>query len=249
MRAVATTRSTHRRRLGAVASLALVSVLAVGCGDDSDGDNGNDSGESASTLSQDQLNQAVIPVEVLGTEWTEEPEDDEDDSSALGCLSEIDQVTEDIEPESEIEKTYAEGEIGLPQVQSAVATFEDEQEFAEAFDAVQAAMTECTNAEGTDEEGTVYDLAVTTDETAAEGVDDQLNLVASGSITAADGQELGLSVHMTMARVANHVTLVATTDLGDETELHGALTDIGIDRLIAVIAGEEPAETTAPEPA
>lgn len=249
MRAVPRSSRSARpaRRIGVVASLAVVSVLAVGCGDDSD-DAG--SGDPAAVLSEDQVASAAIGLDNLGEGWTEEPADEEEDSPAPGCLGEIDQVTETDEPAAEVEKTYGHGEISLPRVQSGVATFDDEDSVASAFDDVQVALADCTTVEGTDEEGTEYNLTLTYDDSATgDAVDDQLNLVAAGTILTPGGQEVSLSLHMTMARIDNNVALIATSDFSDPATLHASVSQIGIDKLAAVVAGEEPPATTAPAPA
>jgi hypothetical protein len=49
-----------------------------------------------------------------------------------------------------------------------------------------------------------------------------------------------------MIRVGNVITQVSTLDLGDESEMHAGLVQIALDRLTAVLDGEEPPTTAAP---
>ncbi len=252
------TRSASWRRLGALTSLAIVAALATGCSDGDDGDADDPEtvtvtetadGGTAGALSDEQLEQVVLTPENLGEGWTERSTDEEDDSDeGPGCLADIDEVTESVEEAGEVDKSFVYGDAGVPQVESGASTFDDEGAITNAFDEVQAALTNCTSATGTDD-GTTYDLTLTTDDTAAEGVDDQVNLVANGTISDASGNNIEISLHLTMARVGSTVVTIGTTDFSDISAAHETYAQIGIDRLIAVVAGEEPAATTAPAPA
>lgn len=252
MRTVATRPSPARpgaRRLGALAALALVSVLAAACGDD--GDDGSDGGDSGATvLSDDQLQTASITLDNLGPGWAEEPVEDDDDSPAPGCLGDAEAVTDGVDPDAEVKKSFAYGEQGLPGLETGVQTYGDEDEITDVFEEVQAVYAECTSVVGTDDEGNSFDLTLSTNEDpSSEGVDDQINVTATGTFTSPEGQTVEVSLHQTAVRIDNNIATIGTTAFTDATAAHATYAQIGIDRLVAVVAGEEPPATTAPAPA
>jgi hypothetical protein len=241
------THLTPFRRLATVAVLALLATTATACGGD-DEDSG-DSGSGDATVTQEQVDAAALTLEnFTGEDWEEVPfEEGEDDGP--GCFGEISATVDELEPDLEADHTFEDNTISLPSVDSSVSSFDDEDAITAKFDEVQELLATCTTIAETADDGTVYDLTLTTDEEALAGADDQINLVLTGTITPAGGEETNISQHATMIRVGNVISQVSTVDFGDESVMHAALAQIAVDRLTAALAGEEPPAAAAPEPA
>ena len=256
-----------RRRLGALASIALVAGMATACGGDGDdepeaeetvtvtagaeeSETTDEDGEGGTPLTEAQLQEVVLSADNLGEGWTGGPSDEEDETDeGPGCLGDIDEITESVEEAEEVDVTYGYGEVGLPQVESGASTFDDEATIATAFDDVQAALTTCTTVQGTDDEGSTYDLTLVADETTSDdALDDQINLTGSGSVTDSSGNDFQISLHLTMARLGTTVVTIGTTDFSDQSAAHEVYAQIGIDRLVAVSSGQTPPATVAPAP-
>jgi hypothetical protein len=268
----------HRRRhLATAGSLALIALLAVGCGDDegdpeaqetetvfvdADGnviedptDGGGDGGDvaddSGPALTQEQLEVVVLTPENVGDGWTGGPVESDDDSVAPGCFGEISAISDSLDPleVAEYDVEYAFGDSGVPEVSSGASSYEDGNVVAQAFAELSTVLGACTSLTGPDSEGNTWDLTVTTDETAvSDATDDQINVIASGTLADTSGTEYEVTLHQAYVRIGKNVITIGVTDVSDQSALHAGYTQIAIDRLIDVIIDSEPDVTTGPQP-
>ncbi len=140
-------------------------------------------------------------------------------------------------------------ETRLMIVSSRVASFGDETAAAAAIDTLFDNVGECTHFED-DEEGivTVLDLEVST-ETSDEESDTQFAMIGGGSW--GEGTEsVPVGMGFSATRVDNNITMVMLLSLGylEDNALVAPYTDLSIDRLLAVAAGETPEEVVGPTP-
>lgn len=179
----------------AAATLALVSLLAAGCGDDggdaeaqetetvfvdADGNvieppddttddttDGGDVDDSGPALSQEQLEVVVLTPENVGPEWTGGPVESDEESSSPGCFGEIDAISDSLDPieVAEHDVEYGYGDSGVPQVASGASSYEDGNAVAQAFTDLHSVLSGCTSVVGTDDEGNEWDLTVSYDDT------------------------------------------------------------------------------------
>jgi hypothetical protein len=242
----------------ALAGLAAIALLAAGCGDDSgSGGGGND----VETLSQEQVEQALLTIDNLGPGFVvaEEDDDEEDeDDSGLGCLfsdieeSPLDKLAEDDNVEAEVEYEF-QAEIPSPGVQHSISSSpEVDPDDEDVLQPIVDAIDGCTEVDETDDEGNVLDLAVSYDtEISDEKADEQVNLFAEGTMTTPDGVEVPISFRFAFTRLDNNLSMLGVFTVFDDNggPLFDAYQQIAVDRLAAVIDGEEPEATTAPAPA
>lgn len=231
------------RRLAAVAVLALVATTAAACSDDE----GSDDSGGDTSVTQEQLDAAALTLEnFTGDDWEEVPHEEGESDSSPGCLGEIGTSIEELDATLESKHQFEDNTIGLPSVSHEVLYFEDEDAISAKVDEVQELLSGCTEISETTEDGLVYDVTVTSDETpVSDEVDDQINITVAGTVTQ-EGTSNNISQHLSVSRIGNVLTEVSTLDLGDESEMHSGLAEIAVDRLVASLAGEEPAETAAP---
>ncbi len=240
------------RVLARVAVAALVSLLAAGCSDDGDSDSDvkdDESKAAVGALTEEQIAEAVLQEDNLGEGWTSEPSDDSDDNPAPGCLRDIEGLTDGLPEKAKGGTELSYGEDELPSVESTVSAYQDEAAISALFDQVQTALTGCTTISATDDEGLTWDLTLTSDEELTLDVDDQSNVSGSGTLTAEEGQTVDIYIEWTNVRVGQNIGAITTFDVQSRTAEHDTWAQIAVDRLNAVIAGEEPAATTAPAPA
>ncbi len=237
-----------RRALAAAGSILLLTLVAAcGADDTSSGDSG-DGGDTASVevLSEEDATTALLSETNLGELYAVvEQEDDEDDESSFGCLDALDDMEETGAP-TEVDRTFEfEGDLGLPSIGSEVSSYESVDDATAAFETFRSALEGCESVDETDPEGTRTQLTVTLDdEISISDAEEQANLVATGTISGGGG-EYPFGIFFTAARVGNHVTTVGIVELGDE--VGGSIdeyTQVAVDRLTAVIAGEEPEDVT-----
>jgi hypothetical protein len=136
-------------------------------------------------------------------------------------------------------------------VTSLVTSFTDDGQSEAAFAEVQADFGSCTHYEDTTDAGetTVVDIENNTD-TATDEVDEQLNLVGTGLWTAPDFDDVDMGFGLSLARVANNVTLTQVISIGvaEDNALLEPYTEIAVDRLVAVANGETPEDVAGPVP-
>ncbi len=263
-----------RRRLVTTAgSLAVLSLLVVGCGDDggdaaaqetetvvvdpdgnvvtdqSDSDVADDSGPA---LTQEQVEVVVLTPENVGDGWTGGEVESDEDTDAPGCFGEIETISDSLDPievaERDVEYTY--GDSGLPSIRSGASSYEDGNAVAQAFLDLGTVLSGCTSVTGTDGDGTTWDLTVSYDDTVvSDATDDQINVTASGTLTDSSGTDYELTLHQTYVRIGKNVLTIGVTDLSDQSALQTGYTQIAIDRLVDVIIDSEPDQTTGPQPA
>ena len=266
----------HRRRhLATAGSLALIALLAVGCGDDegdpeaqetetvfvdadgnviedqTDGDGGDVSDDSGPALTQEELEVVVLTPENVGEGWTGGPVESDDDSVAPGCFGEISAISDSLDPleVAEYDVEYEFGDSGVPEVSSGASSYEDGNAVAQAFVELRTVLGACTSLSGPDSDGNTWDLTVSTDETAvSDATDDQINVTASGTLTDTSGTDYEVTLHQTYVRIGKNVITIGVTDVSDQSALHAGYTQIAIDRLIDVIIDSEPDLTTGPQP-
>jgi hypothetical protein len=235
----------------------VVSLLAVGCGDDAGDAEAQETetvliDDSGPALTQEQLDVVVLTPENVGDGWTGGTVESDDDSDSPGCFGEIDAISDTLDPievaERDVEYDY--GDSGPPQITSGASSYQDGNAVAQAFDDLAAVLRECTTVVGTDDEGGSWDLTVTTDETlSTDTIDDQVDVTATGTYTHASGSEFDVTLHQTFVRIGKNVLTVGVSDFEDQSALHDAYVQIAIDRLVAVIIDSEPSQTTGPQPA
>jgi hypothetical protein len=137
-------------------------------------------------------------------------------------------------------------------ITSLVSSFADEEQAESAFEAVQTDFESCTHFEETDEatgDTTVIDVESDTD-AATDDVDHQLNLVGDGLWAGEGFGDVELGFGLSLAQVDNNVTLTQVISLGvsADSELLAPYTEIAVDRLVAVMAGEAPQDVPGPAP-
>lgn len=218
-----------------LAALTLVTVAALsGCG----GDDGSSS--SATTLTKQQATEALLSLDDLGDGF-KVAEDDDDDDSSMGCLDDFEGIDDVVgEPTVEAEADYeADTEISLPGVLSAVASFESDAPAKKGMSEIRKALTDCTEVEQTDDDGTQFRLTIASDDKkAGPEADDQVNLSANGTVTT-QGLTVPMAVHMSIIRVANHVTMSGIVTMGEEArEDADEIAAAALARIVAVIEGD-----------
>ncbi len=262
-------RTVRSRSLAPVAMLALVAALAAGCGDgdkdaddpqtvfvDQDGNTINPSGgdddddDAVAPLTADQIAQAVLQPDNMGTGWAATPSTDDGEEAAPGCLADADALAESLEKQERGGTEFAYGDSELPFVESTASAYADEAAITAVFDQVQTVIGACTTISAPDGDGNQWELALTYDEDPTyDDVDDQLHIVATGTLTQAGGSPTDITIEWTNVRVGPNVGAITTVDIVSRTTEHAAWSQIAVDRLVDVIDGEEPEATTAPEPA
>jgi len=210
-----------------------------------DGEDGEDAGTPS--LTEEQIAEAVLQSDNMGSGWTSTPSI-EDETAAPGCFADVDTLTEGLTKKAKggTDFTYS---SGLPDVESTVSAYDDENAISAVFDQVQTALAACTTVSGADGDGNEWNLSVTTSEDATFDVDDQLAVSASGTITEPGGSPTQIYIEWTNVRVGPNVGSVTTIDIEPRPTEHDIWAQIAVDRLLAVVNGEEPAATTAPAPA
>lgn len=240
-------RRPGRRRSSAAAVLVATAGLLVACGGGSE--EGGSGGPGTVVLDDDQVERALLTLDNLPDGWVESSEDDDDDEDAPGCLANLDDL-EGTDSESDADIDFEAGDdIGLPALSNGVASFGSERDVTEAMDTFRDAFEDCNHIDYTDpEDGTTIVLDFESDdEKSSPEVDDQFNLKATGTI--ASGLELPFGLWVSVARIDNHTTTVMLTDLDLGTgTLLDPYTAIAVDRLVAVIDGEDPEATQGPAP-
>lgn len=246
-----TTRTTTRKTLSAAVGLTLLAALVAGCGDDSDndGDKSKDAGSDVPALTADQLAEVVLDENNMGPDWTGTPGEDSD-ALGPGCIGEVKQLTDSID-ETDKERIDYTFQGGAPYLSSSASAYPDEKALADVFDQVEQTLGDCTSVTGTDSDGWEYDLQVTYDDTIeSDSLDGEIRVRFAGTVTA-EGQSQEISQAITMFRMGPNIVQVALSANGDlaATDSIETYGQIALDRLLAVAAGEQPAETTAPAPA
>jgi hypothetical protein len=220
------------------AALALAALLLTGCG------SGDGSGSSGATvLSKDDLKDAVLTADNVGPDFVVD-EDDENDDPAPGCLDALDILDEQADEVNKAEATYAaDNEVGLPSILSGAASFGSVKDATSAIDSLEDALDGCTKVTEEDDDGTSYDLDVSSDtEKTANDVDQQLNVDVTGTITSQE-VDFPFNIHSSVVRVDNHLLIVATGDIeDDDIGLVDPLTELAVSRLLSVLDDKEPTD-------
>jgi hypothetical protein len=202
-------RTVPARRAALAAPLVALALLGSACS----GGDGDPAEAEAELLTEAQATEALLTLEDVGEGFTEvEPQDDEEEESSggLGCLDDIqfDEVDADVEVEAQFDAT---NDLAVPSVFSSVASFADQAVLETALEDFRAVLEDCTSIDETDENGTRFTLDVATDDTAADGADEQLNLVATGSIVAGP-TEVPFGFWVSIVRIGNDGTFVGYVD-------------------------------------
>ena len=267
------TSTRHRRLVATAGALALVSLLAVGCGDDGgdaeaqetetvfvdadgnviddQGDGGDVADDSGPALTQEQIDTVVLTPENVGDGWTGGTVESDDESDAPGCFADVDAISDGLDPievaERDVEYSFGDD---VPQVSNGASSYQDGNAVAQAFVDLEAALAACTTVTGTDSNDNTWALDVITDTTVlSDATDDQINVTASGTLTATDGTVYDVTLQQTYVRIGKNVITIGVSDFTDQSELHAAYTQIAIDRFVDVVSGSEPDLITGPQPA
>ena len=233
----------------AVGLTVLVLTSLAACGGDTE-ENGSGSADTESSelevLSAEEAEQALLPQAVMGEGFTAGEPSEESNEGAPGCLSALDDL-DDIGSETKAEVEYTStSEIGLPTVEHSVFSYTEIEPISARIEEVSTALEGCDSVEETDDEGTTYALDVTlSTDTTTEGAEEEITLEAVGTVSQGD-QEFPIGVYMSSVRVENHVSVVAYTDFPEDeaasSEAFSSSVSAAAERLVAVAAGEEPAD-------
>lgn len=220
-----------RRTTLAAPLLALSLVAALGaCSGSEDG-----SGGGSDLLTEAEAGEALLTLEDVGEGFEEvTPEDDDEEETGLGCLDAIElaDADADVEAEAQFDAT---NDVGLPSVLSSVASFEEQGALEDALESFRSALEDCTSVDETDADGTRFTLDIATDDTAAEGVDEQLNLVATGTVLAGE-LEVPFGFWVSVVRIGNDGAFVGYVDVDASAgeQRIAELTGLAVDKLTAV---------------
>ncbi len=249
-----------RRAAAAAAVLTLsLTLTACGGGDSASTDEPSTPAPSASTdaapseessasngatvLDDEQLSSSVLTADDLPDGYVDDPSADSEssDSFAGSCLQDISTLTDqpEFEGDTKAEASFVlDGDAGQNSVMSQVESYADEQEVVSAIAQFSDVVGGCTEAKGTDPDGTAYDLTLQSDQTVSlDGVDEQARVAIKGTITTG-GLELPVYIGYNVARIANNIVVISTFDAGDVAqsivEQTDALTQVSVDRLVEV---------------
>lgn len=242
-----------RRAVPLSAALLLASAFLAACGDDgSSAATGDDpTTEAVVLLEESQAEEARLAIENLPDGWAVQPaSDDEEDGEddELGCLSALDSIEDEVDSEYDVEVDFAmTNDFNLPGVNSTVSAFDTEESATKAMGLLRAGLEDCDRVDVTDpDDGTRIVLDVALVDALADGADEQITLTATGTINV--GMELEFGMWMSMVRIGNHTTMVGISDIGTVAgDALDAYTDLAVERLVAVLDGEEPPATQGPE--
>ena len=248
------------RRTAAAATVLTLSLALTACGsDDTDAqtpesspsatpgptDEAGETGETGGgpVLSEDELTSALLTAEDLPGGYVIDPDDEEEDSTAFegSCLEVIGDLTDrpEFEADSEVEQAFTlEGDAGQSGAKNQGESYADSQQIMDAIELFADALTDCTSATGTDEDGFEYDLQVQFDQTVSlTGVDQQVRVAVRGTLST-EGLELPVDVGFNVARIGNNLITVNTLDIGEVGDGIVASTDVvaqvSVDRLAEV---------------
>lgn len=255
------------RSLRWIATWVIAATLLTGCSDHdvpsavtpSSSPESQDSslGSSPRQLTVEQARDALLTAENLGEGYEDAPDEDgTGESPPLGCLeaiSDFDKDVQGVDAKAQfafMPRTTA----GVPDVTSGVLSFGTVDQATSFMRRFASTFASCQRVDKRAENGIAVDLSVTfEDRVADDNVDEQANLYAEGSFRFQD-QGLQFSIAMSVARAKNNIIAVLTTDL-DSLAVVAPLTKeylrLGVDRLRAVMAGEDPPNDTSsvsPEP-
>lgn len=234
------------------AALLVTAVLASACVSSGEqpslatGEGEESAKTSQAVLSWGQAQQALLSLDNLGDDFIMNPAGAHSWAPASGCLSVL-EVTDSQEAsvEAAIDYVYL-GGTARASIYNSVASFEQAAEITGAFDEVRAALESCRQVDITNEQGFRLQLdAEVEDRETTTHADDQINILVSGT-QAYNGVAEPLRIAMSLVRVDNNTTTVSIRGgggLGWE-QLHG-YTEIAVDRLVAVAAGQSPPEVLA----
>jgi hypothetical protein len=264
--------SLHR---GLIAGLLAAAVLTA-CGDEATSDGSDrepdEAGASdvsarlaprfatASVLDETRAGLAILALANLGPGFepsSDSPAEEETEAPIEGEIA--------CDAEVSFEDRFDPGNLALAEasedylyfdearlllVTSVVDSFGDEDTAETLFADLAEQLDDCTElGEVIGDESTEISLTVDT-EPATGDVDDQLNSVGGGIWTEEGEPDFPIALGFSIARVDNNVTMTMMISLGvlEDTQLLAPYTEIAVDRLVAVAAGELPEETAAPMP-
>lgn len=226
-----------RSSLGAACLAAL--LLTLGCG-------AEQAPETAPApvrlkiLDEEELTRALLTEDTVGAGFVAERFGwNINDTGWPGCLEPLNGITYFSAPTREVlVGIHADTDQNFPVIMSAAAAFSTEKEAADALPALRDKLADCTTIEVV-ENGTRFDLRVTReDERGPRAVDDQVNVLARGSMHV-EGGNVPLSFGFSVARVENNVVLSGflTARSGSVSTETAAVLDAAVARLVAVARG------------
>lgn len=219
-------------------AVGTVVALLTGCSD------------ADESLPAADLEQALLTVDNLGTDWVQQPDTGETTDGPEGtgtdCLDDAGEL-ESIEPVEKASATFT-WTAGTLSIANGIGAYEDPEQVSTQFDEAFANLEDCTEVSNQTKTATM-EAEISTDRVAStDAVDQQINVEALGTYTAGD-QSQDFAILITLAQVGANVTTVQTVGTsGEISTAHATYVEIAVDRLAAVTDGEEPPETVAPSP-
>lgn len=238
-------------------SLSIVLAACGGGGDDevatdptpaatseaAPSDDGTDDPTTDAGLTEDDLAPALLTPADLPDGYVVDPDpgDEESESFVGTCLEDVGNLTDqpEFEADAKAKASYVlDADAGQSSIESQVQSYVDQDQVVSAVAMFAEVVGACTEATGTDPDGTSYDLKVLSDQTVSlSGVDEQARVAINGTITSG-GQELPVNLGYNVARIANNLVIVSTLDLGEVGEGIVPATDttaqVSVDRLAEI---------------
>lgn len=192
------------------------------------------------------LEEALLTTAHLGEDFVVDDGDaDEDDGGGLGCLGEaFDAIADeggDGPGGSMAEGSWnADTDFGMPIVSEMLLEVgEDKASRGIAFLADE--LEGCDEIHVTDDDGSRIQLQVTQDDDAVEGADEQLNIVAAGTISAG-GLELPFLLELRLASLGEHMVFLVYGNMAEAGPAGSQVMEAAVARAVAVLGGDEAPE-------
>jgi hypothetical protein len=238
--------------LARAAGASLLALVLLGACSTPGGHKGAVVGDPAGAPAAAQggeLEKALLTPEHLGNGFVPVPDEDDSDEGddSMGCLlTAFDELTggehaQGDEDDGTVDGSWApRAEPQLPYVGEVLVPV-GEEEAREGIQLIAESFEDCTEVDTTDEDGARLQLQVETDTETSDGADEQVNVVAAGTMSTA-GMELPFLFEIRMAAVGDTVVGVFLGNISEPGPAGGALMDAAVERLVAVVAGEAPPE-------
>lgn len=238
----ARTAGQRTRAFAGIGAAGALLTLATACGGDSAATMTSAPEPDPVVLTKTQTQAALLTADSLGKGYTAKKSSTKDDADdpGLGCLTKASKPLEDSESVAESEASYQRGTLGIPTVETSVASFDGTEPIAAAFEDFATAMESCTRLK-VEADGIRLELGIMADNVrSTSDVSDQVNVRATGTMAVKQGSA-PFGIWMAVARVGNNAVMVMVTDVdAASAALLDRYTSTAVDRLVAVTAGEKP---------
>lgn len=230
-----------RRRLLGVGLTLLATVLAAGCDLGRVETAPEAEAERPRILSEDELLRSLITAEMIGASFREDRDDPDLSETGPGCLRAFDAVHRTSFPVREKVAIIRPRKAPfLPSVLSVAATFSSAADARTALPGMRKELGACTKVDET-EDGARVRLTLTRDDRRFDDtVDDQFNVIASGTVTARN-RSASLLVGFSAIQVDSNVVItgyITPSDADSLEEEMQTLNRAAVDRLTAVVSRE-----------